>query len=405
MSKFEGQAFALVVALLAAVLLHAAVPAQAAETPPGDLHLVEGRWTAWDPPTDFPAGATVYTIERGDTLWALAGRFYGDPYLWPQLWEQNPYILDAHWIYPGDPLLVDVEVTTADEYAEAVQEGVVPGEDEPAARPERLAGILTAEEAAGAPVPLGAESDVYCSGYIGPLETVFPHQLVGSEHGALTPSLVGPTGDVGRERFADYDRDTVRYDLATGDVVYIDGGRSAALEPGQVLSAVAAGARILHPLERGEVVGRLYKHLARVRVLSVQEDTAIGEILESCAPVRVGDYLRLFEPQPVPLGRRTRMRPPNMPVAERELADAPVILRAPDRLVSLGQGNLVFIDRGSRDDVLPGDQFTIYRRNTEGLPPVVLGELAILSTEEETALGRILESRYVIYAGDRLARK
>ena len=26
-----------------------------------------------------------------------------NPYLWPQIWDQNRYITDAHWIYPGDP--------------------------------------------------------------------------------------------------------------------------------------------------------------------------------------------------------------------------------------------------------------------------------------------------------------
>ena len=71
----------------------------------------------------------------------------------------------------------------------------------------------------------------------------------------------------------------------------------------------------------------------------------------------------------------------------------------------MGQGTLVFIDQGEDDDVLPGDLFTIYRENKPGLPPVVLGELAVLSTEDHTALARILESRYVVYAGDRVERK
>ena len=80
------------------------------DQPPSNLHMVDDHWTAWDPPTSFPEGTEVYSIERGDTLWDLSNQFYSDPYLWPQLWERNRYILDAHWIYPGDPLVVGVEV-------------------------------------------------------------------------------------------------------------------------------------------------------------------------------------------------------------------------------------------------------------------------------------------------------
>ena len=390
------------VATLSTVLL-AAVPAAAADRPPQELHRVGDHWTAWDPPESFPPGATVYTIVAGDTLWDLAGRFYGDPYLWPQLWEQNRYILDAHWIYPGDPLLIDVEVTSADEYAESVAD--VPGAPGDEGAPDDpYRGVLTADQAAGAPVPLGAESDVYCSGYLGPPEEAFPFALIGSEHGALRPQL-GPSAGGGYATTFHSNVETVRFDLATGDVVYLDGGRVAGLEPGQVLEVVLPANLVSHPFDRRRVVGRYYDTRGRVRVLSVQEETAIGEILESCGPINVGFRLRPFEIQPVPLGRATRMRPLNFPVPEEALADAPVIVWSEDRFVSMGQGNLVYIDRGSAQDVLPGDVFTIYRRNQEGLPPVVLGELAVLSVEADTALARILESRYAVYVGDLLDRK
>jgi len=162
---------------------------------------------------------------------------------------------------------------------------------------------------------------------------------------------------------------------------------------------------VRHPLDRGALVGRYYDTRGRVRILSVQEETAIGEILESCDAIRVGSELRLFETRPVPLGRQTRMRPLNFPASMAELADAPVIVWSEDRVVSMGQGNLVYIDRGAAEDVLPGDVFTIYRKNEPGLPPVVLGELAVLTVEDHTALGRIVESRYSVYLGDLLDRK
>ena len=106
-----------------ALFLPAMVLAQAVAPPPQPLRLVNGHWTPYDPPSDFPDGATVHTIVRGDTLWDLAAAYLGDPYLWPQLWERNPYIKDSHWIYPGDPVVIDVAVQAPPTEVEEVVAG------------------------------------------------------------------------------------------------------------------------------------------------------------------------------------------------------------------------------------------------------------------------------------------
>src|ERR1051325_3817427 len=92
---------------VAVVLLGSVAVASAADRPPQDLHRVGDHWTAWNPPQP-PEGVQTHIVERGDTLWDLAAKYYGNPYLWPQIWEKNQYILDAHWIYPGDPLVLGI---------------------------------------------------------------------------------------------------------------------------------------------------------------------------------------------------------------------------------------------------------------------------------------------------------
>ena len=46
----------------------------------------------------------LYTVKKGDTLWDISSKFLKNPYIWPQLWQRNPYITNPHWIYPGNPV-------------------------------------------------------------------------------------------------------------------------------------------------------------------------------------------------------------------------------------------------------------------------------------------------------------
>src|SRR5512145_1036616 len=96
-----------VVLLLAgswAALLTGDAGAETSSTrPPQNLKKVGDHWTAWDSPAGQEGD---YLIQSADTLWDLSAKWLGDPYLWPQVWEQNRYIEDSHWIYPGDPLKV-----------------------------------------------------------------------------------------------------------------------------------------------------------------------------------------------------------------------------------------------------------------------------------------------------------
>lgn len=384
-----------------------ATSGSAASRPPRDLHRVGDHWTAWNPPVP-PEGAEVYVIQRGDTLWDLAARFYGDPYLWPQIWEKNDYILDAHWIYPGDPLEIVGRITSGPETISSL-DGT--GDDDEGDLgdggdgDEGAPGIDVKDSTLGEPVPLAAETDISCTGYVADVGEAFPYRIVGSESEALLLNRKAYENDRGKVIQGEYgSRNSLKLGLLAGDIVYVDGGSAKGLAAGEQFSAVLPMQRITHPVT-GQPFGRYYHYLGRIRLLSVQETTAIAEIVESCEGLVVGSYLKPFEAQPVPIGRTSLMRPPNFPTTAEKLKDAPVILFAQHGISALGVDHVVQIDRGSEDDLTPGDIFTIYRENREGLPPVVLGELAVLAVQEHSAVAKIIESRYTIYIGDRLERK
>lgn len=66
-----------------------------------------------------------YTVERGDTLWGIAGSSvgYNDPYQWPLIYRANQSkIKDADLIYPGQNFTIEADpsasaVNTAVEHA------------------------------------------------------------------------------------------------------------------------------------------------------------------------------------------------------------------------------------------------------------------------------------------------
>jgi hypothetical protein len=389
-----------------AALVVGATASTAADRPPQDLHLVGDHWTAWNPPALPPPGTDnqqVHVTVKGDTLWALAGKYLGNPYLWPQIWEKNQYILDAHWIYPGDPLMLGLTVAPVDNLTQGGPGGETPGDGSATAPPPP--GALTPAEAAGAPVPLGAESDIYCSGYIGELDEQFPFAIAGSEYDSLSLDPSSYAVHMGKQIQGRYGAPTtVKFGLATGDIIYVDGGRARGLSPGSQFTVVVPDQPVVHPVLR-HVVGRFYHYLGRIRILSVQESTAIAEIVQTCDPIVVGAFLTPFQPEPVPLGRSTAMRPVNFPAAAEKLESAPSIVYSRDDLLSLGADHVVHVDLGEQD-VTPGDLYTIYRENIRpGLPPIVIGELAVLSVHRHFSVAKILESRYPIRLGDRLDPK
>src|SRR3954464_4677217 len=53
-----------------------------------------------------PEKYETHVVLAGETLSQIAGIVLKDSKLWPQLWEMNEHIINPHWIYPNDKILI-----------------------------------------------------------------------------------------------------------------------------------------------------------------------------------------------------------------------------------------------------------------------------------------------------------
>ena len=366
------------VAVVIALGLTWAAAGEVVSPPPSPLHKVGDHWTPYDPPTEFPPDVQVYTIQPGDTLWDLAQKFYGNPYLWPQLWEPNTYIRDAHWIYPGDPLVVmprPGEAATAEAPAPAAE----PTATEPEAAPEAEPEAAPAVQGEGDPlVAIGSEADIYCFAYLDDAGEELPYHITGAEEAP------------------------VRYTFSAGDIVYVSGGEADGVTAGQEYFIIRVGETLRHPAT-GARIGRVMLYQGHLRILCTTDHGATAELLSSCDPIIVGDLLKPFDPIPIPMTvltqATTRCDPPN------DKAKG-YIVYSKGGLEAFGEDHMVLLDLGEADQVSPGTLCNIYRDNpAPDIPRLLLGELAVLVSGDHWATGKVIRSSLPMALGDRVELK
>jgi len=336
--------------------------------PPKDLKFVDGHWTPYDPPK-VPEGANAYTIVPGDTLWDLSGKFLGNTWLWPQLWDNNRYIRDSHWIYPGDPLLIPAAPTVVPPPGEAAP--VAAGEEEEAA-------AAAAEETAAfeRPGPLADKEDLYCSSYI-------------DEKYENPPA-----------RISAFDEDK-RVQLGEGDVLYMDRGSQDGVSVGDEFDVIRAARDVAHP-ETGQTVGTLVRRKGRVRVIAIQPTTATAAIVYSCIDIVQGDRLvPKWDPE-VPTG---------FPAPPMQRYGTPpsgkgegYVLATEYEMSTVGQGDVIQVDVGAQAGLRPGDMLSVFRPNEAGpaYERKLLGTGLVLTVRPASSAVKLTESAREILVGDRV---
>jgi len=379
-------------------------PAQG--TPPRPLSQQQpgNHWSA-NPAAPGVEGYEVHTVKPGDTLWEVSKQYLKDPFLWPQIWENNSQVKNPHWIYPGDQILIKKMVVLKQEPAEKAPEPTKQPETRAPAPAPPTATTLTAQQAPtpAAPVappqppPVATYSDLYCAGFFS------------AEPVQQKAVLVGGEESESKALFSDR------------DVVYLNQGTAAGIKAGDELQVVrivrdfAKWGTEFAPAKSAKRYGYYYQDVGRVRVLLAQENSATAEIIFSCEEILVGDLLTAGETRVSPLQRPEisfdKFAAPNNNTSGR-------IFMAKEFRTLLGSGHIVYLDAGSKHNVQVGDFFRIIRRfdkrtislfnrgeyvrNQKTFDSVrkVIGQAVVLRVEPNASTVIITQSTEAIAVGD-----
>lgn len=303
-----------------------------------------------------PRHPDSYVVQRGDTLWDIAGRFLREPWVWPEIWQVNPQIANPHLIYPGDV----ISLVYIDGQPRLILERGTAERLSPRIREERI-------EDAIATIP----------------------------HDAIRAFLSRPSV-LTREQ-----AETLPYVLsfrdgklmaAAGEDIYV---RGTTAESGSYFSVVNVGEALVDP-DDGEVVGFQGNYTGRGR-LRRGGDPATLFLTDSQRETLRGD--RLLEEELLP-SLNFMPRSPDRSIEGR-------IIAVEEGLSLIGPWMVVIINRGDRDGLAPGHVLQVYQageeiRDTIGgsgmfgekvrLPEELAATMMIFRTFDRISYGLVMQS-------------
>ena len=281
----------------------------------------------------------TYVVQKGDTLWDIAGRFLEKPWLWPEIWQANPQVANPHLIYPGDVLsLAYLDRVTV---AEAGPRAVAPVTGVPLSQVEPfLKDLRVVDEFEHLPHVVSLEGERLRGAkgqvaYIEGLENAQPGQRY---------QVVRPT-----QRYTRLDR-VACCDIHHSDDLDFRGRRTIDFEQFWTNAVVSDRG---HELLGFELMQQGVGTISRGEVGGIEASTLVMDGFGR--EIRVGDRLIPIEPQPYDLQFF-----PHAPKQSIEYGRARILAVA-DGFTTGGPRDIVAISVGARDGVDNGTVFSSWQ--------------------------------------------
>jgi len=238
-------------------------------------------------------GEEIYTIKQGDTLWDISAKFLKDPFLWPKLWQRNPYITNPHWIYPGQPVrIVPAEELMKEVPKEAVKEpGVKKAEPAVEEKKAPVAEVKPEEKPEAKPEAKPAEVKPEVKPEMRPVEARPVEEKPGVFPEVRSAGFVGDVNLRGIGIILD-NREGKNL-MAEGDIVYLAFRTVEPVNVGNKYTVFRAARLVRHPVTDRKI-GRKYVPLGVVQVIDQQGNFYTGRIVEAFQEILSGDMLQPY---------------------------------------------------------------------------------------------------------------
>jgi hypothetical protein len=216
----------------------------------------------------------VYTIKKGDTLWDISSKFLKDPFLWPKLWQRNPYITNPHWIYPGNPIrLSAVETVKKEEPQKVAEEKPKEVVKEPVVKKLEPPPVEKKPEVVAEVKPIKVEEkpfyfpEIRDAGFISDIEYRGIGIVLESKEGKNV--------------------------MSAGDIVYLAFKTSESILIGNKYTIFRVSNEIRHPIT-DKKIGRKYNIIGNIQIIDQRGNFFTAKVIESFDAIMKGDYVQPY---------------------------------------------------------------------------------------------------------------
>lgn len=339
---------------------------------------VAPHWSPYAYPKSIGEGQAYHIVVKGDTLWDISGRYLGNPYLWPQIWEANAYIKKARLIYPGDPVFLPSVQLASSAAAAAAEEAEAEAARAKAAEPLGIPEWMDMD----ALINVASADTVRYAGYI-------------------TASVDDESLKV-KSMEAENGTPIEKLTAGTREYLYLDRGASSGVKAGDLYSVHRRSRVVRHPVT-GKRVGYRIDTTAIARILLVGEGSARAVVESSGRDVRVGDYLRPLTEVESPLVKR-KIVVDGGDLSTDGARSSGYVVDIDDDSISSATGVTVGFDVGTGAGLAVGKIMTVFRQGDKRDPVTKrpLGAAVVVAVRENFSVARLVYSREEIMVGDRV---